>query len=65
MFVFKSCAENKARRLVSDIFVFVKALFEVKTSSKHHSFNIFWQTMTWTYKKQKKCIIFQTVYIEA
>ena len=65
MFVFKNCAENKARRLVPDIFVFLKALFEVKTSGKHHSFNIFWQTMTWTYQKQKKCVTFPTVYLQA
>ena len=40
--VFKSHAENKVRRLVPDLFLlFEKALYEVKASGLHLSYNIF------------------------
>ena len=39
---FKSHAENKVRRLVPDLFLlFEKALYEVKASGLHLSYNIF------------------------
>ena len=40
VFFFKNHAENETGRLISDLFV-KKALYEVKTSRLHHSFNIF------------------------
>ena len=42
IFFFKNHAENEARRLVSDLFLFFKkALNEIKASSLQLSFNIF------------------------
>ena len=39
----KSHAENAVERLVPDCFLFFKKyLYEVKASSQHLSFNIFW-----------------------
>ena len=39
---FKSHVENKVRRLVPDLFLlFEKALYEVKASGLHLSYNIF------------------------
>ena len=39
----KNHTENEAGRLVPDLFLlFKKALYEVKASSQHPSFNIFW-----------------------
>ena len=32
---------------------FKKALYKVKASGQHLSFNIFWQTLAWTYNKSK------------
>ena len=49
MFLLKNHAENKVGRLVPDLFLFFKkALDKVKESGQHLSFNIFWQTLTWT-----------------
>ena len=42
MFFFKNYAENKAGRLVADIFLFLKnSQYQVKTSDLQLSFNIF------------------------
>ena len=42
MFFFKNHPENKASRLVPDLFlIFRKALYDVKASGLKHSFNIF------------------------
>ena len=38
--LFKNNAENKAGKLVPDLFVFWKALYEVKVSDQHLNFNI-------------------------
>ena len=38
---FKNHAENKARRLVADLLLYKKALYEVKASGLQLSFNIF------------------------
>ena len=35
------------------VFFFKKALIEVKTSGQQLSFNIFWQSLTWTNNKSK------------
>ena len=36
-------AENKAGRLVTNLFLFYgKALYKIKTSGQHLNFNIFW-----------------------
>ena len=37
IFFFKNHAENKAGRLVSDLFLFFKALYDVKVSGLHLS----------------------------
>ena len=58
IFVFKNHVENE--RLVPDLFLSFLALYEVKTSSHHLSFNIFWLSSSWAYNKNKKCKI-QTV----
>ena len=44
IFFIKTHADSKPRRLVSDVFVFFnkRALYEVKASGQHLSFNIFW-----------------------
>ena len=39
---FKNEAEKEARRLVPDLFLFLKALYGVKASSLQLSINIFW-----------------------
>ena len=45
---------QKIRRLVPDVFLFFqKALYEVKASDHHLGFNIIWQSLTWTYNKNK------------
>ena len=55
-FLLKSHAENKAGRLVPDLFLFFKkSLYETKVSDQHLSFNIFWQPSTWTYNRNKLC----------
>ena len=42
MFLFKNHAENEAEKLVPDLFlIFNKALYEVKASSLHLTFNTF------------------------
>ena len=38
----KNHEENEAGRLVPDIFLFKKTLYEVKASDLHLSFNMFW-----------------------
>ena len=53
---FKNHTENETGRLdlMPDLLsLFKKALFEVKAGVQHHSFNIFWLSSTWTYKKSK------------
>ena len=51
---FKNRAENKAGRLVPDLFLcFKKFLYEVKASGHYLGFSIFWQFFTWTYNKNK------------
>ena len=43
MLFFKNHAKNEAGRLVPDVFLFfIKALYKVRTSGQHLSFNIFW-----------------------
>ena len=47
-FFFKHYAENEARILVPDHFLFLKnALYEVKANDLQLSFNILWQPSTW------------------
>ena len=42
IFFFKNHAENEVRKLVPDLFLFSeKALYKVKASGQHLSFNIF------------------------
>ena len=54
-------AENEVGTLGPDPFLFFnKTLDKVKASGQDLSFNIFWQTSTWTYNKNK-FITFQTV----
>ena len=54
IFSFKNHGENKAESLVPELFLFFKkALYKVKASGHHFSFNIFWYTSTWTYNKSK------------
>ena len=51
---FKNHAENKAGKLVPDLFLFFKkALYKLKASGQHLRFNIFCNTLTWTYKRNK------------
>ena len=51
---FKNNADNQLGRLVPDLFLFIKiALYKVKTSDQHVSFNIPWQTSTWAQSKNK------------
>ena len=52
--LFRNHAENEEGRLVSDFSLFVKkALYKVKASGHHLSFNLFWETSLWTYNKNK------------
>ena len=41
-FFFKNYGENEAGRLLPDLLFLGNALYEVKASSKHFSFNIIW-----------------------
>ena len=60
-FLFKNHGENKAGIPVLDLFLlFNKALYKIKVSDQHLSFNMFWQTSTWTYNKNK-FLTFQAV----
>ena len=43
IFYFKNLAENKARRIVSELLFFKKALYEVKASGLKLSFNLFYK----------------------
>ena len=50
----KNYAENEVGRLIPELFLFFKKeLYKVKVSGQNLSFNIFWQTSTWTYNKNK------------
>ena len=61
IFFFRNHGANGAGALVPDLFCFLKkAFYKVKASGQHLSFNIFWQTSTWTYNKNK-FLTFQTV----
>ena len=52
----KNNAENKARRVVPDLFLFFKtALYEVKANEMQLSFNIFREPLTW-YMIKTNCI---------
>ena len=45
---------NEARRIVPNLLLlFKKAFHEVKVSDQRLSFNIFWESSTWTYTKIK------------
>ena len=51
---FKNHAENDGGKLDLDFCLFYKkALYKVKASCQHFSFNIFRWTSTWTYNKNK------------
>ena len=52
-FFFKNHAENEAGRLVSDLLLFKKGLYEVKASRLQLHFNIIWQPSTIAYNKNK------------
>ena len=39
---------------------FKKALYKIKASAEHLSFDIFWQTSSWTYNKNN-FVTFQTI----
>ena len=57
----KNHAENKAWRIVSDLFLFFKtALYEVKANELQLSFNIFREPLTWHIIKTN-CIKLQTI----
>ena len=59
IFFHKNYTENETGRLVPDLFLFFKkALFSLKGSDLHLSFNEFLQLLTWTYNKNKLYKIF-------